>query len=202
MVAGVPRSASLLFAEGLFVLSVSGMRGRWWANRGARCCWWLGEDRGGSCLGKRQWKGVKSLTGSSESESGVWEWIDSFTRPNKILHLADLIALAAQLIKLPAEMFISAPCLTSLPSDSKIFLTFLHFLAGCSLALRCFFLFSSVGTLPLREIKDLKCPCGWWNYHLHIWRPLCCGAETCSSLESTNRLQFLRSSSLYMTCWK
>lgn len=60
-----------------------------------------------------------------------------------MLHLADLIALAVRLIELPAEMLISVPCLGSLPSDLKIFLTFLHFLAGCSSALQCFSLLFS-----------------------------------------------------------
>lgn len=62
--------------------------------------------------------------------------------------------------------------------------------AFCSLEMLYYPPFSSVGIVALKEIKD---PCGWRNYHLHIWRPLCSRwwdilQAPHSSPESTNRL--------------
>lgn len=139
-------------------------------------------------------KGFEIIDRWNGSGSSAWEWV-SFTESNKILQLSVLIA-PLQLDKLLARKY-TVSFLVGLPFDGVPLI--LDFLASCSSGM---LLFSSV--LLLKEIKELKCPCGWWNYHLDIWMPLCLWCWDIlqalqSPPESTNRLWLL---TVYMTYWQ
>lgn len=162
----VPCSAFHLF---LFWKSVYCLSLWWEAGAGPTEGALSEEDWGGSRLWKRQFKGLKSLTG--EVSQNVVP--GSELTASLILQLTVLIGLL-QLNRL--WWYSSHSCNNP-------------FVASCSLEL-LYFLSPSVGMLPLTEIKD---PCGWRNYHLHIWRPLCLWwwdilHTLHSPPESTNRL--------------